>query len=124
MPAFNGVAVDAPEGQRWELAPTLIESGEVPVRLGEVEIWRSTAGPRADGVIRVLVTVPERSDQEVAQAALLRGRQVADMACSADPRFARLLDQYGVQREIVQDYDTGAVRLGHANRHGDLVWHA
>ena len=122
MPGFSGVSVDAPEEQRWDLALTLIDSGEAPVRLGLVEIWRSTAGPNADGVIRMTVTVGEHADREVAQTALLNGRQVADQAASADPRFARLLDQYGCRWEVVRSYGTGAVRLGEADRHGDLVW--
>jgi hypothetical protein len=122
MPGFNGVTVDAPEGQRWELALTLIGSGEAPVRLGDVKIWRSTAGPNADGVIRMTVAVGERVDRDVAQTALLHGRRVADEATSADPRFGRLLDQYGCRWEIVHDYGTGSVLLAEADRHGNLVW--
>jgi hypothetical protein len=124
MPGFNGVTVDAPEGQRWELALTLIGSGEAPVRLGEVEVSRSTSGPNADGVIRMTVTVAERADREVAQTALLHGTQVVDEAASADPRFARLLDQYGCRWEIVSDYGMGTVLLGEADRHGNVVWHS
>jgi hypothetical protein len=104
---FNGVTVDATEGQRWELALALIDSGEGPVRLGEVEIWRNVAGPTADGVIRMTLRVGEQADREGGQTALLQGRQVADEAPSADPRFARLLDQYGCCWEIVSEYGVG-----------------
>jgi hypothetical protein len=95
MPGFNGVTVHTPVGQRWELALTLIGSGEAPVRLGDIEISRDAAGPTADGVVHMTVTVAEHADAEVARAALLRGRQVADEATAADPRFARLLAKYG-----------------------------
>jgi hypothetical protein len=64
MPGFNGVIVDAPEGPRWELALTLIDSGEGPVRLGVVEIWRNVAGPTADGMIRMTIRVGEHADRE------------------------------------------------------------
>jgi hypothetical protein len=99
MPRFNGVTVDVAEGPRWELALTLIDSGEAPVRLGEVEISRGTAGPNADGMVRMVVTVAERADPEVARAALLRGRQVTDDAAFADPRFSRLVDEYGPKND-------------------------
>jgi hypothetical protein len=122
MPGFNGVTVDAIEGPRWELALALIDSGEGPVRLGEVEISRNVAGPTADGVIRMILRVGEHDDRQVGQAALLQGRQVADEAASADPRFARLLDQYGCRWEIVNDYGMGTVLLGEADRLGTLVW--
>jgi hypothetical protein len=111
MPGFNGVTVDAPEGPRWELALRLIDSGEGPV-----------AGPTADGMIRMTLRVGEHADHEGGQTALLKGRQVADEAASADPRFARLLDQYGCRWEIVSDYGMGTVLLGEADRHGNLVW--
>jgi hypothetical protein len=122
MPGFNGISVDKPNGQRWELALTLIGSGEGAVRLGDVEIWRDTAGPNADGVVRMTVPVAESADPAVARAALLRGRQVTDEAASADPRFARLLDQYGCRWEIVSDYGMGAILLGEADCDGDLIW--
>src|SRR5215475_10715092 len=51
MPGFSGLVVDAPAGQRWELALTLIESGEAPVKVVELVISRNVAGPRADGVL-------------------------------------------------------------------------
>jgi hypothetical protein len=122
MPGFNGVTVDATEGPRWELALALIDSGEGPVRLGEVEIWRNVAGPTADGVIRMAMRVGEHADCEVGLTALLQGRRVADEAASADPRFARLLDQYGYRWEIVNDYGMGTVLLGEADRLDTLVW--
>jgi hypothetical protein len=122
MPGFNGVTVDAPEGPRWELALTLIDSGEGPVRLGEVEIWRNVAESTADGMIRMTMRVGEHADRDDGQTALLQGRQVADEAASADPRFARLLDQYGCCWEIVSDHGMGTVLLGEADRHGKLVW--
>ena len=122
MPGLNGVTVDAPEGPRWELALALIDSGEGSVRLGEVEIWRNVAEPTSDGVIRMTMRVGEHADRKGGQTALLQGRQVVDEAASADPRFARLLDQYACRWEIVSDYGMGTVLLGEADRHGNLVW--
>jgi len=122
MPGFNGVTVDAPKGLRWELALALIDSGEGPVRLGEVEICRNVAGPTADGVIRMTMRVGEHADRGGGQTALVQGRQVVDEAASADPHFARLLDKYDCRWEIVSDYGMGTVPLGEADRRGNLVW--
>jgi len=122
MPGFNGVTVDAPEGPRWELALALIDSGEGPVRLGEVETSRNVAGPTADGVIRMTIRVREHADREGGETALLNGRRVAQVAASADPRFARLLDQYGCHWEIVSDHGMGTIVLGEADGCGNLVW--
>lgn len=123
MPGFSGVSVDAPGGQRWELALGIIDSGEASVRLGEVEICRATAGPEADGIVHLIVTVAERADQRVAKAAVLRARQVTQEVALADPRFARLLDQYGYRWEVVSNYGMGTILLGEANGDGELVWH-
>jgi hypothetical protein len=114
--------VDTPEGPRWELALALIDSGEAPVRLGEVEIWRNVAGPMADGVIRMTIRVGEHADREGGKTALLTGRRVVDEAASVDSRFARLLDRYGYHWEIVSDYGMGTVLLGEADHRGELVW--
>jgi hypothetical protein len=95
VPGFRGITVDAADGSRWELALTLISAGEASVMLGEVEISRNVAGPDADGVIRMMVTVAQNADREVGLTALLHGRQVADETASNDQRFARLLDEYG-----------------------------
>jgi hypothetical protein len=122
MPGFNGITIDAPEGPRWELALALIDSGEGPVRLGEVEIWRDVAGPTADGLICMTMRVGEHADREGGQTALLRGRPLADDAASADSRFGRLLDRYGFRWEFVSDYGMGTVLLGEADCRGNLVW--
>jgi len=92
------------------------------VRLGAVEIWRNVAEPTADGMIRMTMRVGEHADREGGQTALLQGRQAVDEAASADPRFARLLDQYACRWEIVSDYGMGTVLLGEADRRGNLVW--
>jgi hypothetical protein len=124
MPGFGGVTVDAPEGPRWELALALIDSGEAPIQLGEVEIWRNVARSTADGVIRMAMRVGEHADREVGRPALLTGRRVVAEATSADSRFAGLLDQYGCRWEIVSDYGMGTLLLGEADDGGDLIWRA
>jgi hypothetical protein len=69
------------------------------------------------------MTVIEHSGREARQAALMRGRQVANLA-QPDPRFARLLDEHGCRWEIVTNYyGMGTILLSKAERHGDLVWH-
>src|SRR4051812_27873865 len=40
--------VSEPSGPRWELAKSLLDSGEGPVLLGDVSLWRDTSGPNAD----------------------------------------------------------------------------
>jgi hypothetical protein len=83
---------------------------------------RNVAGPTADGVISIRMRVGERTDREGGQTALLRGRRTVEKTASADPRFARLLSQYGCHYEIVNDYGMGTVLLGEADRSGNLVW--
>lgn len=49
MVGFNGLDVDGPSGERWELALSLLAAGETQVRLGRVRLYRSTSRPLADG---------------------------------------------------------------------------
>jgi hypothetical protein len=122
MPGFSGLVVDAPTGQRWELALALIDSGEAAVKVGEVVISRNVAGPTADGVLCIAVTVNESADEQVGQSALVHGREQLAEIRSADPRFAQLLDRYEQRWEVVADDGMGTVLLGAASRDGDLDW--
>jgi hypothetical protein len=123
MPGFSGLIVDAPAGHRWELALALIASGEAAVKVGEVVISRIVAGPRADGLRCIDVTVSESAPEQVGHAALERGKEQLDELRSADPRFAQLLDRYERRWEVVADHGMGTVLLGEASRDGDLDWH-
>lgn len=117
MPGFSGETVDKLDGPRWELALTLIENGEAPVLLDEVEIRRGFAGPNADGVIFMSVTVGEHANRDVGLDALGRGRESVNNAVSADPRFAELVDKYGCRWAVVHDYGMGKILLREADRH-------
>jgi hypothetical protein len=117
---FSGLKVDEPVGPRWELALALIDSGEAPVMLGSVELWRATSGPKADGVISVVV----RSSTPVPTAGAARAevelaRANVKAATVADPRLGNLLDRYGSRWEFVDDY---GVLLAHIDSDGYLAW--
>lgn len=122
MPGFRGVTIDVADGPRWELALSLIDSGEAAVKLGDVEISRHASGPTADGMIRMMIKVDRRANRDMGLAALQRGRQIAEQAARSDPRFADMLNAYGCRWEVVHDYGMGTVLLGEAERCGDLVW--
>ena len=83
MPGFHGLTIDEPTGPRWDLALSLIESGEAPVRLGMLQLWRTTTGPRPDGLIHMTVEVDEAMTEEAARELLRRAR---DMGPRHTPR--------------------------------------
>lgn len=101
-----------PDGDRWELAIELLRSGEAEVFCRGVSLWRSTAGPQADGRIQVSILTnlpapsPERRIQEIAS-----GREVVATLVAADGRLGALLDEFGSEWSYVHDYGNGRVLL-------------
>src|SRR4051794_37376462 len=96
-------------GPRWELALALLQSGEASVRLGNVEMRRSTSGPLADGRISVTVGVGERVSEAVARDALRRAHETVDAAATSDGALAELLLQHGTCWEVVHNCGMGTV---------------
>ena len=119
----SGLQVDEPRGPRWELALSLMESGEAPIVVGSVGLSRDTSGPHADGLIRVVV----RSATEVlttgdARAQVNAAKATMQAVDAADPRFGDLLDRYGCRWELVYDYGMGTVLLADIDDEGNLDW--
>jgi len=117
MPNFNGVKVDVASGPRWELALSLIASGEAPVRLGALQLWRDTIGPHATGVIRVTAEVPHGISETAALRVLEAQRKVLDEVAAGDQRLAELLREHGCRWEAVYDYGMGTSLI--ASEEGD-----
>src|SRR5664279_2252130 len=122
MSGFNGLTVDGPSGPRWELALSLIASGEAPVRLGPAELSRWTSGRNADHAIHISVEVGQEVTSEVALELVSQARVVIDGAAASDPRFAALLGKHVCQWEVVHDYGMGAVLRAVVDGHGNIVW--
>jgi len=123
---FSGLTVDQPSGDRWDLALELLASGESAVSLDGVILRRDAHGPRATG--RIAIDIPASSEPRfltpaVAKRDVSRALALIDAAREADPRFAELLTDHGVDRTYIDDYGNGSVALGDVNADGELVWH-
>ena len=118
MPGFQGLVVDELAGKRWELALSLLETGEAPVRMGALTLYRDAACPAHDGLIHVEVDSPNEPDQVTKEMA----RAVAQIQAitASDPRFGELLDRFGSVYEYVRDYGMGRVLVAVSQREGDL----
>ena len=122
MSGFNGLTVDGPSGPRWELALSLIESGEAPVKLGPAELCRWTSGPNADHAIHISVDVGQEVTSEVALESVRQAKVVIGGAAASDSRFADLLGKHVCRWEVVHNYGMGAVLLAVVDDHGNIVW--
>jgi hypothetical protein len=114
--------VSEPVGPRWELAKSLLDSGEAPVLLGNVRLWRSTSGPRADGRITVTVGVGERVSEASARESLRQAHETVDAVAAGDAGFAQLLHAHHPRWELVHDYGMGTVLIASEDADGNLVW--
>ena len=122
MSGFSGLTVDGPSGPRWELALSLIASGEAPVRLGPAQLSRWTSGPNADHAIHISVDVGQEVTSDVALESVRQAKVVIEGAAASDSRFADLLGKHVCQWEVVQNYGMGAVLLAVVDDHGNIVW--
>jgi hypothetical protein len=121
MPGFNRLTVDDQVGPHWELALSLIESGEAPVRLGPAELYRWTSGPNADGTIHISVDVSRPVVGQIALESVRQAREAIDSAAASDPRFADLLRKHGCRWEVVHNYGMGAVLIAVVDDQGDII---
>jgi hypothetical protein len=125
MPGFRGVRVDEPAGKRWDLALRVLETGEAPVRMSALTLYRDAAGPAHDGLIHIEVDCPNEPDrvtEEMARAAMARAVPQIQAVIASDPRFGELLDRFGSVYEYVYDYGMGRVLVAVSQREGDLEW--
>ncbi len=122
VPNSGGLKIQEPSGPRWELALSLLESGEAPVRLGSIQMWRDTSGPRADGRIRITVGVGESVSEAVAREALHRAHETVDAVAATDENFANLLIDHRAHWELVHDYGMGTTLVAAEDGDGYLLW--
>ena len=122
MPNNGALQVHELRGPRWELAISLLESGEAPVLLGNVQLWRSTSGPQADGRIQVTVEVGERASEAVARDALRQAHETVDAAAASDEVFAKLLLEHRPRWEVVHNYGMGTTLVASQDRDGNVVY--
>jgi hypothetical protein len=125
VPGFHGLSVDAPEGERWELALTLLESGEAPVWLGAVTVRRDAQGPTPDGLVHVEFPCnvdPDRATKGAAEADMAQALALVGVISAADPRFEALLQRFWVVYEYIYDYGMGSILLATARADGTVDW--
>jgi hypothetical protein len=101
---------------------SLLDSGEAPVTLGDVQLWRSTSGPAADGRITVTVRVGEHISEAFARDTFRRVHGELAALAAAHTEFARLVSTYDCHWELVHDYGMGSVLVASEDQHGDVVW--
>jgi hypothetical protein len=114
MPGFNGVAADPADGARWELTLSLLASGQAPIRLGGLQLWRDANGPDASGVILVTTEVPEKMAEPAALGVIQEQRDALEEVAARDERFAALLTKHGCRFEVVHNYGMGTSLLASA----------
>ena len=91
--------------------------------LGSVELHRATSGPKADGVISLVVrSSTPRPTEGAARAEIELARANVQVATVADPRLGKLLEAYGSRWELVDDYGMGTLLLAHVDSDGNLAW--
>jgi hypothetical protein len=125
MPGFRGLEVDAIRGDRWELALALLKSGSKPVRYGNVDFWRSTAGPGADGRVAIAIVASaslSSLNRARVQADVEAGLELIAGAKRDEPRLAALLDEYGTRLDYVLNDGNTVVTLANLDEDGAISW--
>jgi hypothetical protein len=125
VPGFRGLEVDELRGDRWELALALLQSGSQPVRYGNVDFWRSTAGPRADGRVAIAIvasTSLSSLNRARVQADVEAGLALIAGAKRDEPRLAALLDEYGSRLDYVLNDGNTIVTLANLDEDGAISW--
>jgi hypothetical protein len=119
--------LDAPEGDRWELALDLLRVGGQAVEIGGIVLRRDTAGPLADGLIHADVIAsydPKSLTEQQAHEDVRRGRSVMMNLLEADGRLSDLASEHGLACDYVHDYGMGSVLLATVAGDGSITWQA
>jgi hypothetical protein len=120
----GALSVDEPHGERWDLAVELLARGDGFVSVGPLLLYRDANGPRADGRLHAEVCTESRSGPATrrgAEAAIEAGLRVLDDVVG-DQRVARLVEQFGLVREYVYDYETGRTPQASIEPDGTVIW--
>lgn len=124
---YHLVRVSDIPGPRWDLAleqiaaagPFTLLAGEPSIGLQRYDGW-----PGADGRIHVSIyttSEPPALTQEVAEREVGNGLAHLQTVVGSDPRLAQLFAEYGVVREYVYDYGSGAARVGTISDEGAVT---
>lgn len=92
------------------------------MRRGMLQLWRTAAGPRPDGLIHMSVEVDESITEEAARELLRRARDMVEDVAATDAAFAELLRRHQSRWELVHDPGMGSVLLAVSDQEGNLVW--
>jgi hypothetical protein len=109
----GALAIDELSGQRWDLAVDLLDTGDGIVSFDHLLLYRDTKGPRPTGVVHVEICAtlpPEQSTSRRVESDISHGLQSWELVI-ADDRVRHLVDQFGLVRHYVYDYETGRVVL-------------
>jgi hypothetical protein len=111
-------------GRRWDLALSLIESGESGVLLGtDIEIRRQIGWPEADDKVHIAVVTGQAvPDPAAAQRQVARARNAIHRLLSKDDRLSEICRRYGVVWEYLGDTGMGTVHLAAISEEGQIVW--
>lgn len=108
---WDGLKVESIGDPRWQVALSLIESGEGSVHLGSVTLSHDIAGPASTGLVRIELEVSEGTPGPVAAGLLDDLRRHVDELMVDDVRLGVLLRRYGFSCEVITDYGKGTSRL-------------
>jgi hypothetical protein len=120
----DGLTIEEPSGERWDLAVELLERGEGFVSFGPLILYRVAGGPRPDERLNADICSEYSSDpptQERAAAEIAAGLRSLDVLLS-DPRVAHIADQRGLVKRYVRDYGTGRSLLATIDDDGTVTW--
>lgn len=121
---WSELAVGELSGERWDLAIELLRSGDGIVSYQQLLLYREAHGPRSDGALRAEIRstfAPESLTVDLADADVVAGLSVLALVV-ADDRVGRLIDQFGLVRSYVHDYDTGRIKLATIAHDGTVTW--
>lgn len=126
------LSIDRLDGPRWELALPLLETGDGAVNLRGLVLRVDLATAKTGRRMHIEFECPFDPSQvgraqnerlsSLAQQDLQAARQILEMACRENERFAVLVADSGLVYEFVHRYGMGALLVATAGRSGDLSW--
>ena len=117
--------VDAPTGDRWELALDLLATGEGSVSVAGLILGRDVHGPAATGRLGIAIpcsTDPRFLTRTAAEREVASGMTVVAQA-SEDSRFTELLERFGADYAYTYEVGQGTVVLADVSPDGRIGWH-
>ena len=132
MVGIQVLSVDALEGQRWDAALSMLETGDGAVGLQGLVLSRDLATDKAAPLLHIEIECPFDPSQvgraprdrlhDIATRSLAAARQTIGDLAQHDRRFADLVAESGQVYELVHRYGMGALLVATAGASGDLSW--